>query len=98
MISGKALLSPIPPQAAEQAEKLKEQHRREERENLAEILHTLTSDMMAESAEAPQIELGGGRPGRVLINRWKGMSPEQLSAIHREREEQHLKRQVLESL
>ncbi|XP_036961348.1 RIB43A-like with coiled-coils protein 1 [Acanthopagrus latus] len=79
--------------ATEQAETLKEQCRREERENLAELLHTLTSDMMTECAEAARREVGGGRPPRVLIDRWKGMSPEQLSAIHREREEQCLRRQ-----
>lgn len=87
-----------PPQATEQAETLKEQRRREERENHAELLHTLTSDMMTECAEAAKREVGGGRPPRVLIDRWKGMSPEQLSAIHREREEQRLQRQVLVSL
>ncbi|KAI3357417.1 hypothetical protein L3Q82_015848, partial [Scortum barcoo] len=79
--------------AAEQAEKLKEQRRREERENLAETWHTLTSDMMTECAEAAEREVGGGRPPKVLIDRWKGMSPEQLSAIHREREEQRRERQ-----
>ncbi|XP_030278760.1 RIB43A-like with coiled-coils protein 1 isoform X1 [Sparus aurata] len=79
--------------ATEQAETLKEQRRREERENLAELLHTLTSDMMTECAEAAKKEVGGGRPPRVLIDRWKGMSPEQLSAIHREREEQRLQGQ-----
>ncbi|XP_042347085.1 RIB43A-like with coiled-coils protein 1 [Plectropomus leopardus] len=79
--------------AAERAERLKKQHMREERENLEEILHTVTSDMMTECAEAAQREAGGGRPTRVLIDRWRGMSPEQLSAIHREREEQRLERQ-----
>ncbi|XP_030278761.1 RIB43A-like with coiled-coils protein 1 isoform X2 [Sparus aurata] len=42
--------------ATEQAETLKEQRRREERENLAELLHTLTSDMMTECAEAAKKE------------------------------------------
>ncbi|XP_054464373.1 RIB43A-like with coiled-coils protein 1 [Anoplopoma fimbria] len=79
--------------AAEQAMTLKEQHRREERENLAEVRHTLTSDMMTECAEATAREVGGGRLPQVLVDRWKGMSPEQLSAIHREREEQRLERQ-----
>ncbi|XP_070696471.1 RIB43A-like with coiled-coils protein 1 [Pempheris klunzingeri] len=79
--------------AAERVEKLKEQQRREERENVAEMWHTLTSDMMTEHAEAVVSEVGGGRPPRVLVDRWKGMSPEQLSAIHREREEQRLERQ-----
>ncbi|XP_051280073.1 RIB43A-like with coiled-coils protein 1 [Dicentrarchus labrax] len=79
--------------AAERAEKLKEQHRGEERQNLAEIWHTLTSDMMTECAEAAEREVEGGKPPRVLIDKWKGMSPKQLSAIHREREEQCLERQ-----
>lgn len=89
--------SPFPPQAAEQAEKMKEQHRREERENLAEVRHTLTSDMMTECAEAAQRAEGGGRPPLVLSDRWRGMRPEQLSAIHREQEAQRLERQVRES-
>ncbi|XP_029291182.1 LOW QUALITY PROTEIN: RIB43A-like with coiled-coils protein 1 [Cottoperca gobio] len=79
--------------AAERAEKLKEQHRREEREKVAEMRHTLTSDMMTECAEAAEREVGGRRLPRVLVDRWKGMSPEQLSAIHREREEQRLNRE-----
>uniref|UniRef100_UPI0037E70A73 RIB43A-like with coiled-coils protein 1 n=1 Tax=Semicossyphus pulcher TaxID=241346 RepID=UPI0037E70A73 len=79
--------------AAERAENLKERHRREERENLAEVWHTLTSDMMTECAEAAEMEAGGGRPMRVLVDKWKGMRPEQLSAIHREREGQRLERQ-----
>ncbi|XP_040915808.1 RIB43A-like with coiled-coils protein 1 [Toxotes jaculatrix] len=79
--------------AAQRAEKLKEQQRREERENLAEMWHTLASDMMTECAEAAEREVGGGKPPRVLTDRWKGMSPEQLSAIHGEREAQCLERQ-----
>nr|XP_033484620.1 RIB43A-like with coiled-coils protein 1 isoform X2 [Epinephelus lanceolatus] len=80
-------------QAAERAEKLKEQQRREERENLEDMLHTATSDMMTECAEAAEREVERGRPTRVLIDRWKGMSAEQLSAIQREREEQRFERQ-----
>ncbi|XP_019114794.2 RIB43A-like with coiled-coils protein 1 [Larimichthys crocea] len=79
--------------AAEREEKLKEQHKREEKENLAEMVHTLTSDMMTECAEAAEMEVEGGMPPRVLVDKWKGMSPEQLSAIHREREKQRLERQ-----
>ncbi|KAF3860412.1 hypothetical protein F7725_000667 [Dissostichus mawsoni] len=78
---------------AERAERLKEQHRREEMEKRAEMQHTLTSDMMTECAEAAERELGGRRAARVLVDRWKGMSPEQLSAIHREREEQRQERE-----
>ncbi|TNN56954.1 RIB43A-like with coiled-coils protein 1 [Liparis tanakae] len=81
------------PQAAEQTETLKERHWREERENLAEMQHTLTSDMMTECAEAAAREAGGGSLPLVLVDRWRGMTPEQLSGIHREREEQRLERQ-----
>ncbi|KAM3618373.1 uncharacterized protein V6R79_019726 [Siganus canaliculatus] len=79
--------------ATEQAERQKEQHRREERENLAEILHTLTSDMMTERPEAAKREVSGQRPPWVQVDKWKGMSPEQLSAIHRQRDAQRLARQ-----
>ncbi|XP_053173781.1 RIB43A-like with coiled-coils protein 1 [Scomber japonicus] len=79
--------------AAERAEKRQEQKRREEKESLTEMWHTMTSDMMTECAEAAERQMGGGRPPQVLIDRWKGMNPEQLSAIHSEREAQRLERQ-----
>lgn len=84
------------PQAAERTQKLEEQRRREESENLAEMWHMMTSDLLTECAEAAGGQVGGGRPEQVLPDRWKGMSSEQLSAIHREREEQRLQRQVLD--
>ncbi|KAM9341913.1 RIB43A-like with coiled-coils protein 1 [Pholidichthys leucotaenia] len=79
--------------AAERAEKLKEQQKKEERENLAEMWHIVTSDMMTECVEGAERQVGGGRPPQVLPDRWKGMSSEQLSAIHKERKEQRLERQ-----
>lgn len=79
--------------ATEQAERLREQQRREERENVAEIWHTATSDMMTERAEAAKRWVGGGRPPRVMTDRWKGMSPAQLGAIHKERVTQCVERQ-----
>uniref|UniRef100_A0A3P8UIU2 RIB43A-like with coiled-coils protein 1 n=1 Tax=Cynoglossus semilaevis TaxID=244447 RepID=A0A3P8UIU2_CYNSE len=79
--------------AAEQVENTREQQRREERENFAEIRHTLTSDMMTERAGAAETGLEGGIIPRVLTDRWKGLTPEQLSAIRREREAQCLERQ-----
>lgn len=82
-------------QATERDENLKEQRRTEEREKFAEMWHTVTSDMMTERAEAAEIDVGGGRPPHILPERWKGMSAEQLSAIHREQEQQRLDRQVL---
>ncbi|XP_071759386.2 RIB43A-like with coiled-coils protein 1 [Centroberyx gerrardi] len=75
--------------AAERAEKLREQHMREEGESLAEMWHMVTSDMLTECPEAAARDLSV----RVLTDRWRGMSPEQLSAIRRERDEQRLERQ-----
>ncbi|KAJ0036808.1 hypothetical protein NQD34_005485 [Periophthalmus magnuspinnatus] len=79
--------------ATEQAERKREERRREERENLAEMWHMVTSDMMTERAEAAE-RPGGGRPPGVMADRWKGMSPTQLSAIHKEREAQCEEKQV----
>ncbi|XP_029973654.1 RIB43A-like with coiled-coils protein 1 [Salarias fasciatus] len=75
--------------AAEQAAKLKDHQRREEQDNLAEMWHILTSDMMTESAD---LAMGGGTP-QVLPDRWKGMSAEQLRSVYREREEQRRERE-----
>lgn len=85
-------------QARERAEKLNEQHKKEEQEDLAEMWHTMTSDMMTECAEAAERQVGGGRPPQVLPDRWKGMSPEQLSIIQHEREQQRLERQVSQAI
>ncbi|XP_024149863.1 RIB43A-like with coiled-coils protein 1 [Oryzias melastigma] len=74
--------------AAERVESLKEQHRREERENLAEMWHTMTSDMLTECADAGERDVGGGKPPQILPDRWKGMRPEQLRSFQREREQQ----------
>lgn len=82
-------------QAAEQLETLKEQHRREERDNRAEMLHTLTSDMMTERQEAAHLGLGRRGPCQVPVDRWKGMSTEQLSTIQKERKKQQLETQAL---
>ncbi|XP_030590208.1 RIB43A-like with coiled-coils protein 1 [Archocentrus centrarchus] len=79
--------------AREQAEKLNEQHKKEEQEDLAEMWHTMTSDMMTECAEAAERQVGGGRPPQVIPDRWKGMSPEQLNIIQQEREQQRLERE-----
>uniref|UniRef100_A0A3Q2YKT7 RIB43A-like with coiled-coils protein 1 n=1 Tax=Hippocampus comes TaxID=109280 RepID=A0A3Q2YKT7_HIPCM len=78
-------------QATEQAERLQESRRREERENLAEKWHTLTSTMMTEGWEAAVSQLQKGKP--AATDMWKGISPEQLSAIYREREAQCMERQ-----
>lgn len=50
--------------------------------------------MMTERAGAAETGSEGGIIPRVLTDRWKGLTPEQLSAIRREREAQCLERQV----
>jgi len=76
-------------QADEQTETLRERRRQEEGQSLAEIGHMVTCDMLTECPEAA--ERG---PGRVLTDRWRGMTSQQLSTIHREREAQWLQQQV----
>ncbi|XP_069039508.1 RIB43A-like with coiled-coils protein 1 [Lepisosteus oculatus] len=75
-------------QAAERAERERAERAREEQEKLAELRQQVTSDLLTEQAEAG---LAGG--GRVLTDRWKGMSPGQHSAILRERQEQCTERE-----
>ncbi|KAM9785537.1 LOW QUALITY PROTEIN: RIB43A-like with coiled-coils protein 1 [Neosynchiropus ocellatus] len=79
--------------AAEQWQQQMERLRREEREDLEEMWHTMTSDLMTERPEASRRHVDGGNPEQVLTDRWKGMSPEQLSAIRREQEEQRRRKQ-----
>ncbi|XP_061592167.1 RIB43A-like with coiled-coils protein 1 [Cololabis saira] len=79
--------------AAERAENLKEEHRREERENLAEICHIMTSDMMTEGASVAEKGVGRESPPHVLPDRWKGMTSEQLKTIHEERNQQRHEQQ-----
>uniref|UniRef100_A0A3P9KFZ0 RIB43A-like with coiled-coils protein 1 n=1 Tax=Oryzias latipes TaxID=8090 RepID=A0A3P9KFZ0_ORYLA len=83
-------------QAAERAESLKEQHRREETENLAEMWHTMTSDMLTECADAGERDVGGGKPPQILPDRWKGIRPEQLRSFQRDREQQCQQKQKAE--
>lgn len=73
---------------------MKEQHRKEERENRAEMLHTLTSDMMTERQEAAHVGLGRRGPCQGPVDRWKGMTAEQLSQLQKERKEQQLQTQA----
>ncbi|KAK6467189.1 RIB43A-like with coiled-coils protein 1 isoform X1 [Huso huso] len=65
---------------------------REEEENLSEVWNSVTSDLLTENPAASE---GAGQ--RVLTDRWRGMTPEQHSAILREREEQLAERERLDS-
>ncbi|XP_057680562.1 RIB43A-like with coiled-coils protein 1 [Corythoichthys intestinalis] len=77
--------------ATEQTETRKEAHGDEERETLAEKWHILTSAMITEGWDTAVKQLKEGKP--AATDEWRGMSPEQLSAIYKEREEQCIERQ-----
>ncbi|KAL1020922.1 hypothetical protein UPYG_G00006430 [Umbra pygmaea] len=89
-------------QAAERAEKERKERVKKEGEDMAEVWHMVTSNILTECPEAAQREVGGaGEPvggARVLTDRWRGMSPEQLSAIYKQREEQRLERERLREI
>ncbi|XP_077452859.1 RIB43A-like with coiled-coils protein 1 [Stigmatopora argus] len=76
--------------ATEQTETRKEAYREEERGNPAEKWRNLTSAMITEGWDAAVKQLKDGKP--TASDAWTGMSPEQLSAIYKEREAQCVER------
>ncbi|XP_069501340.1 RIB43A-like with coiled-coils protein 2 isoform X2 [Ambystoma mexicanum] len=79
-------------QAAEVAERRRLEKQQEEDDNFAEIYNHLTGDILTEN---PDQAISWFGPQRVVSDRWKGMSPEQLEAI---RHTQELQRQENERL
>ncbi|KAI4880592.1 hypothetical protein NFI96_012196, partial [Prochilodus magdalenae] len=80
-------------QADERQERERQEKLRREGEEMAEVQHMVTSDVLTERPEAAEREgEGSAEAPRVLPDRWKGMSPEQLSTIYRQREEQRTDR------
>ncbi|KAG7323690.1 hypothetical protein KOW79_013392 [Hemibagrus wyckioides] len=76
-------------QAEERRERERQDKQRHEGLNLAEVLRMVTSDLLTECPESAVKEgMGSAEAPRVLSDRWKGMSSEQLSAIYRQRAEQ----------
>ena len=63
-----------------------EQRARQTEEQLAEIAHTCFSDMLNEST--------GSDDPRIVVDRWKGMSQEQLDRIRHEQLRQIAEREV----
>ncbi|XP_030625557.1 RIB43A-like with coiled-coils protein 1 [Chanos chanos] len=77
-------------QAEERTERLRQEKMKKEGEELMEVKHMVTSDLLTECLEAAERQ-GVGTADRtpgILCDRWKGMRAEQLSAIHRQQEEQ----------
>ncbi|KAI5095591.1 RIB43A-like with coiled-coils protein 1, partial [Silurus meridionalis] len=76
-------------QAKERQEQERQNKQKCEGMEMAEILQMVNSDLLTECPEAAVKEgVGSAEAPRVLTDRWKGMSSEQLSAIYRQRAEQ----------
>lgn len=87
------LKSTIPPpiQAAEAAEQQRQAQQQEQDDNDAEIYNHLTGNILTENPDVAKSLLG---PHRMLIDRWKGMRPEQVEAVKKIRAEQCKETQV----
>ncbi|XP_056095389.1 RIB43A-like with coiled-coils protein 1 [Rhinichthys klamathensis goyatoka] len=86
-------------QAEERMERERQERLRREGEDLAELRYTVTSDLLTERPEAAKrITESSAEGPRVLTDRWKGMTPQQISDIHRKREEQCLEKERLRKM
>ncbi|XP_033621819.1 RIB43A-like with coiled-coils protein 2, partial [Fukomys damarensis] len=65
-------------QAVESAERKKQEKRQEQEDNVAEISNQLRGDLLSENPRQAASSFG---PHRVVPDRWKGMSREQLEGI-----------------
>ncbi|XP_016368689.1 RIB43A-like with coiled-coils protein 1 [Sinocyclocheilus rhinocerous] len=86
-------------QAEERMEREQQERLRREGEELAEVRYMVTSDLLTERPEAAKRKTESSAEGpRVLTDRWKGMTPQQISEIHRKREEQCLEKERLREM
>nr|DBA21640.1 TPA: hypothetical protein GDO54_018249 [Pyxicephalus adspersus] len=79
--------------AKESSERIKLEKQQEEDNNFSEIYNHLTGDILTEN---PDVAVSYYGPHRVVPDRWKGMSPQQLKAIleiqaQQQQEKQRLK-------
>ncbi|XP_036596033.1 RIB43A-like with coiled-coils protein 1 [Trichosurus vulpecula] len=77
-------------QAIEAGERRRLAQRKEQDDNLTEIYNHLTSDMLTENSSVSSNPLV---PHRVILERWKGMTPEQIATIQKEQAAQRLEAQ-----
>ncbi|CAK7312643.1 RIB43A-like with coiled-coils protein 1 [Vulpes lagopus] len=86
-------------QAAELAERQRREHQREQEANFMEIQNQITSGLLTEN---PQVAQHPVAPHRVLPYCWKGMTPEQRTAIRKvqevQRHEKEAQRQAEQAL
>jgi len=71
------------------------QKQQEEDDNKTEMANHIYGDLLTENPAVAQSAFG---PHRVVPDRWKGMSPEQLADIRRTQELQMKERQVCEHI
>ena len=64
----------------------------EEDDNMTEIANALFSDLLTENPDQAVSSFG---PNRVVTDRWKGMSPEQIEKIRKEQMRQVEEKKVL---
>ncbi|XP_075772072.1 RIB43A-like with coiled-coils protein 1 [Pelodiscus sinensis] len=79
-------------QAAEVAEQRRLACQQEQDDNQAEIHNHVTGQLLTEDPAVAESPLG---PHRVLTDRWKGMSPQQVQAVWKTQEEQRQENQRL---
>ncbi|XP_015667719.1 RIB43A-like with coiled-coils protein 1 [Protobothrops mucrosquamatus] len=82
-------------QAAEVAEQQRLSQQRDQDDNYAEIHNHLTGNLLSEDPSVARSLLGSNR---VITDRWKGMSPEQLQAVWQVQKEQCRENQRLRQL
>jgi hypothetical protein len=63
----------------------------EQDDNMTEIANAIFSDLLTEN---PDQAISAFGPNRVVPDRWKGMSPEQIEAIRKKQLEQVEERKV----
>jgi hypothetical protein len=68
-----------------------ERKRRQTEEQLAELANTCFSDMLTENVPESRLE---GRHRRIIVDRWKGMTKDQLDEIFTVQKTQMDQRQV----
>lgn len=81
-------------QAEERNEKKRQEMLRIVGSELAEIQYVATSDLLTERPDAAKRMTQSAEGSRVLPDRWKGMTPRQLSDIQRQRERQRFDKEV----
>lgn len=78
-------------QAHETDDRRRLQKQQEEDDKRTDILNHIHSDLLTEN---PAVASSAFGPNRVVPDRWKGMSPEQLEAIRRTQQQQVEEKEV----